>query len=115
MLSTQQQIIIRQICRFQIESFQRIKDDHLYGLYNDMLEEEYEVTFTEIEEAIDIELKIWYRVYREPDRFFNILTEIDRAMVNHHLIQEFLSNPHSRGIWRKLNLIDKLGLDQRLN
>ena len=115
MLSTQQQIIIRQICRFQIDSFQRIKDNYLYELYNDMIEEEYEVTFYDIEEAINIELKLWLRVYREPNRFFNILNYIDRAMINHHLIQEFLSNPHTKGIWYKLNLVDDMDLDQRLN
>lgn len=108
-LSRQQQAIIRNIAKLQIESYLRIDDpQQLKELLEEMDEEGYDVTELDLRNRLAIWVEIWDSVIEDPNKFLNRLDEVNLSMLRHHLFQEFQIDPETRGIWRKLNLFEKI-------
>jgi len=108
MISTAQKAIIRQICREQEESLLRLMEFECEKLYNEFIEEGYEVSMSEIAEEIAKQLIFWDRVKKSPEKLTQVLDEANLGLIKHHLVQSYLKHPHTSEIWKHLNLYDKV-------
>jgi hypothetical protein len=109
MLSTEQKAIIRRIAKEQNESFIRIIEQKLYDRIVSELEEEgYDVSELDILEHFSTTMEMWDQLLENPEEFFKRLDDINLSILKHILINEFELTPETRGIWRKLNLWDKV-------
>lgn len=78
-------------------------------LLQEMLEEGYEVDLMDLEEHAAKSLELWDRVKDDPDKFLNILDDLNLEMVRHHLVNEFRSeNPNTKTLHRKLTLFEEI-------
>ncbi len=107
MLSTEQKAIIRKICKEQEKSLLRVAERYTEKIYNDLMEEGYDVDFSDIAAEIGKQLEIYDRAKESPELFLQLLDESSVDMIKHHLIQDYEGHPDSKGIWKKLNLRDK--------
>lgn len=113
MLSNQQRAILRKIAEIQIDSFIRIVEERQYEeLIREFLEEEFEVTESDILAHLSQVAEMWESIFDEPDKFLN-LDELNLNILRHILFQEFERNPETRGLWKKLNLHEKLDISKR--
>lgn len=110
-LSTQQKAIIRQIAKEQIKSFLRIVEQKSFEkVKQEMLEEGYEVNDMDFFEYFAEQLELWEELVDSPEAFLKRLDDINLSVLKHDLVNEFGVTEHTRGIWRRLNLYDKLKL-----
>lgn len=108
MLSRQQKAIIRKAARLQEESFMRIvTEGRLNEILEELKEEGYDVTLTDLEERVSKDLEKWDAVKDDPDRFLHILDELNLGMIRHVLVNEFRNTDHVKGIHKKLNIFEE--------
>jgi len=114
MLSRSQKAMVRKIAKIQEESFVRIvQEERLKVLLQEMLDEGYDVDLMDLEEYAAKTMESWDRVKDDPDRFLNILDDLNLEMVRHHLVNEFKSeNPNTRTLHRKLTLFEEIKQNQ---
>jgi hypothetical protein len=119
MLSREQKAIIRRICKLQLEDLNDIRENLIFKIYNELIDDEYDITINDIYQEIDRQMGLWIKVKYHPDRFFHILFEIrnehNYSMIKHHLIQEFEGEPPTRGIWQKIEFYDNTIKTAKLN
>lgn len=109
MLSRQQKAIIRKTAKLQEESFMRIvTEGKLKELYNDLIEEGYDVKMADLEARVAHDLEKWDKVKEDPDGFLHILDDLNLGMVRHILVNEFRNTEHVANLHRKLNLFEEL-------
>lgn len=112
LLSTAQKAIIRNIAQTEVDSFIRIVKEELYTeLKKEMEEEGYQVDETDLLAYFAEKVELWEELKREPDEFLNKLDELNLDMLRHILFQKFELSEETRGIWKKLNLYEKLKID----
>lgn len=108
MLSTEQKAMIRSIAKEQMASFLRIAELELYSkLVDEMREEGYDVDATDMLAYFSGQMELWEKIIEYPDKFTS-LDEVNLGMVKHFLINEYYGREDSRGIWKKINIVDKL-------
>jgi len=114
MLSRSQKAMVRKIAMLQEESFMRIvEEEKLKVLLQEMIEEGYNVDLLDLEEHAAKSLELWDRVKDDPDKFLNILDDLNLEMVRHHLVNEFRSsNPNTKTLHRKLTLFEEIKQNQ---
>lgn len=108
MISTEQKAIIRQICKMQSNSLLRVIERRCKQIQHELEEEGYEVSFADIAVEVARELEQWDKVRDNPEEFLRLLDEQNIGMIKHHLVQDYLGHPDSKGIWKKLNLRDQV-------
>jgi len=113
MLTQEQKQVIQEIRQEQEKSFLELLEGYSERIYNELLEEGYDVDIGEISTEIAIKLKQWAKVRDYPDRFLNLLDGQELGIIKHYLINDYNGNPHTRGLWKKLNLFEEL--TDRLN
>ena len=111
-LSTEQKIVIINICKAQLESLDRI-EENIYELYNELEEEGYEVTLEDIHKPLGEIRRMWLRVRGEPDEFYRRLDEVNFGILRYLLFQDRDTEPQFKKMWKKLNLIEEV--NQNLN
>jgi len=109
MLSRQQKAIIRKAAKLQEESFMRIiTEGRLREIMQELQDEGYEVTMSDLEARVSKDLEVWDSVKDNPDGFLHILDEVNLGMIRHVLVNEFRSTDHIKGLHRKLNLFEEV-------
>lgn len=108
-LSTEQKVILKRIAKEQLNSFLRIVEQ---GKYKELLaefeEEGYEVSELEVLEQLSNDAQLWDDLIEKPETFLQRLDELNLSMLKHILLNEFELTPETRGIWKKLNLFDRV-------
>lgn len=108
MISTEQKAIIRRICKEQEASLMRIMEQRCTQIQKELHDEGYEVSFADIAEEVAKEMMQWDKVREEPEKFLNLLDDQNISMIKHHLVQDYLGHPDSKGIWKKINIRDQV-------
>jgi hypothetical protein len=106
MISTEQRIMIKQICDLQIESFKELKRNHLWDVKEELSEEGYEVDSEEIINEFERIVAQWMKVKNKPEKFLSLLDDQQQGMLKHHLVNEFEDHYTGKGIWKKINLFE---------
>lgn len=108
-LSRQQKAIIRKVAKRQEESFLRIlREEKLLIILNELTEEGYDVTLTDLEEKLSQDLMAWDSVKERPEEFLEYMDSTNLGMMRHLLVNEFRRTEHIKGIHRKLNLFEEI-------
>jgi hypothetical protein len=107
MISSQQKAIIRRICQEQKESFLRLAQTEPGKIQQELRNEGYEVSITEIMEKISEGYEVWEKLEETPEEFIRVLDGDNLGMVKHHLINEYEGHEDARPIWKQLFLFDK--------
>ncbi len=108
-LSIEQKIIVKRIAKEQVNSFLRIVESGNYQrLVEDLKEEGYTVSDIDVLNQLAKETELWDDLIESPETFLNRLDELNLSMLKHILLNEFELTPETRGIWKKLNLFDKV-------
>lgn len=108
-LSTEQKATIRRIAKEQLESYLRIVDKKMYEkIKQEMIEEGYDVNDSDIMEHFAKEMELWDALIDTPEAFLQRLDDLNLSVLKHILLNEFELTPTTRGIWKQLNLFDKV-------
>lgn len=108
-LSTEQKIIVKRIAKKQVTSFLRIVQGKKYEkLLDDLRDEGYSVSEIEVLEQLAKETELWDELIESPETFLSRLDDLNLSVLRHILINEFEVTPETRGIWKKLNLFEKV-------
>lgn len=107
-LTPDQRAIIQEICQSQEESFIRIMEGSVERICKECRDDGYVVDPLEIAEMITRELMGWEEVKNNPDRFMELLDNNNIGMIKHCLIQDYMGKTGVPGLWKKLNLYDKV-------
>ena len=107
MISTEQRIIIKQICEAQKESMLEVKRNFSYEIYNDLIDEGYEIQLGEVSDECDRIAGMWMKVKANPEKFMEILDDQQAGMLKHHMINRFQENYHGKGIWQTINIFER--------
>lgn len=108
MLSSEQKAIIRKICEEQEGSFLEVAEEHTNRIYNELKDEGYVVSISDIAGEVTRKLQQWDEVKKDPDKFLNLLDDQELGMIRHHLVNDYLGDSLARPIWKKLNLHEKV-------
>lgn len=76
-------------------------------LIAEMEEEGYDVSEIDTLEYFADEMEKWEAVLQDPTQM-DKLDELNLGVLRHILINKFEMDPHTRGIWKKLNLMEKV-------
>lgn len=108
MISTEQKAILRRIAKEQMASFLRISELEMYAkVMEEMREEGYDVNDSDMLVYFTEQLELWEAILENPEKF-QTLDEVNLGMVKHWLINHFEKHPDAGGIWKKINIIDRI-------
>lgn len=113
LISREQKAIIRRICKEQEASFLRILETRVEQIKNELAEDGYEVSESDILEELAKELEQWDKAKEKPETFVNVLDDHNISMVKHHLVNMYdLDHKESKPIWKKIGLYENLKENQ---
>lgn len=108
MISTEQRIIIKQICEEQKESMLDVRENFCYEIFNDLHDDGFEVSIEGVRDECDRIAGLWMKVKAKPEKFMEILDDQQASMLKHHLVNKFEENYHGKGIWKTINIFERM-------
>lgn len=115
-LSRSQIGIIRRIAKKQEASFISIASTaDVMDIYESLRDMGYDISITEVLDRITTFILMWEEVKENPEKFTQILDDLNMGMVRDYLINEHghdnFINPVLKGIHRRINLFESVKRD----
>ena len=114
-LNQEQKDLITQIANLQTRDIITIllSQQHVGDIVDSVRGESYEITTKEVTAELRSQIKQWAKVKRDPENFSKLLDAGEKGWLRHHIFDYYSKHGNTRGLWKKLNLDEKI--NQNLN